>query len=133
MTNRYAPDMMVDIHQFHSKFGLYYGGGPRELPVQLAEFRVKFMQEELDEYGQACAQRDLEGQLDALVDLVYVAMGTAYQQGLDFDEAWRRVHAANMKKVRAASADESKRGSSFDIVKPPGWTAPSHTDLVVQK
>ena len=128
-----SPDFMEDIRDFHRKFGLHYAGGPRQLTLHLAEFRTKFMQEELDEYGIATAKRDLEGQLDALVDLVYVAMGTAYQQGFDFDEAWRRVHAANMQKVRAERPADSKRGSGFDVVKPSGWVAPSHADLVVPK
>lgn len=46
-----------------------------------------------------------------------------------FNEAWKRVHAANMAKVRAASAAESKHGSAQDIVKPAGWTAPDHRNL----
>jgi hypothetical protein len=35
-----------------------------------------------------------------------------------------------MAKVRAPSASASKRGNAHDVVKPPGWTAPDHTDLV---
>jgi len=50
--------------------------------------------------------------------------------GLDFVEAWDRVHRANMSKVRAEKAGDSKRGSKFDVVKPSGWTAPDLTDLV---
>lgn len=46
-----------------------------------------------------------------------------------FDEAWDRVHAANMAKERATSADQSKHGSAQDIIKPEGWTAPDHRDL----
>ena len=65
--------------------------------------------------------------LDALVDLVYVALGTAYLHGFGpqkFNEAWRRVHEKNMEKIRAPSADHSKRGSAFDVIKPAGWTPP---------
>lgn len=47
----------------------------------------------------------------------------------NFHEAWRRVHAANMAKVRATSAEQSKHGSAQDIIKPEGWTAPDHRDL----
>jgi hypothetical protein len=35
-----------------------------------------------------------------------------------------------MQKRRAQSANESKRGSAFDIVKPDGWTPPDLTDLL---
>lgn len=122
--------MTADIRDFHEKFGLVYNGGPRPLDRELHNFRQAFMQEELDEYESAHEADDLEGQLDALVDLAYVLLGTAYLQGLPFAEAWRRVHEANMTKVRAERAEDSKRGSTFDVVKPEGWTAPDHSDLV---
>jgi predicted HAD superfamily Cof-like phosphohydrolase len=123
-------DMLTDIRRFHEKYGLGYEGPPRQLPLHLAEFRAKFMQEELDEYGVATAQQNLEGQLDALIDLVYVALGTAYLQGFCFSRGWNRVHAANMEKVRAERPADSKRGSGFDVVKPVGWEPPSLKDLV---
>ena len=59
-----------------------------------------------------------------------VALGTAYMQGFNFKEAWRRVHEANMRKVRATSEEQSKRNSSSDVVKPAGWVAPDLKDLV---
>lgn len=118
-----------DIGNFHRKFGLGYEGGPRHLPHDLQMFRNKFLKEELEEYFRACESRDLPEQLDALVDLVYVALGTAYYHGFNFDEAWRRVHEANMKKVRVARPEDSKRGSGYDVVKPPGWQAPNLADL----
>jgi predicted HAD superfamily Cof-like phosphohydrolase len=141
-------DPIVDIEEFHKKFGHTYEGKPRALTGELADFRTKFMYEELDEYNVAMASlrglladpreaKDeaaitelLEHMLDALCDLVYVAIGTSYLHGFNFREAWRRVQHANMQKVRAERAEDSKRGTAFDVVKPPGWTAPSHTDLV---
>lgn len=152
-----VPDMVRDIELFHQKFGLTYVGRPRALPPELSEFRRKFLKEELDEYKTATHRAEyhvallqtqlsmpgiydvydpdqvaeqLEHALDGLVDLVYVAIGTAYLHGFNFREAWRRVHEANMKKVRAERAVDSTRGSTFDVIKPPGWTAPSHKDLV---
>lgn len=122
--------LTADIKHFHEKYGLEYNDGPRSLNRELHNFRQAFMQEELDEYETAHEADDLEGQLDALVDLAYVLLGTAYLQGLPFAEAWRRVHTANMAKVRVERAEDSKRGSTFDVVKPDGWTAPDHSDLV---
>jgi predicted HAD superfamily Cof-like phosphohydrolase len=111
-----------DIKDFHEKFALSYDGPPRDLPPDLASFRLGFIFEELDELIVAETKTEV---LDALVDLVYVIMGTAYLQGFDFQEAWRRVHAANMAKTRGPSA----RSQEYDIIKPEGWTAPDLSDL----
>lgn len=140
---------LQDVKDFHEKFEITYNGKPRALPGDIRRFRENFSQEELNEYtdaghdlalilneqpiDQAEITVHLEKQLDALVDSMYITLGNAYLHGFlpKFQEAWDRVHAANMAKVRAApDASNSKRGSSFDVVKPPGWTAPSHTDLV---
>jgi len=51
------------------------------------------------------------------------------EQGLNFLEAWNRVHYCNMQKVRALRAEDSTRGSIYDVVKPPGWVKPDLTDL----
>ncbi len=136
-------DLVADVEAFAAKFGLVYDGKPRVLPEELANFRQKFLKEELREYTKAMYQASydlqfrpdlvsdrLEEMLDALADLVYVAIGTALMHGFDFREAWRRVQAANMAKVRAERLDQTKRGTLFDVVKPPGWQAPSHEDLV---
>jgi predicted HAD superfamily Cof-like phosphohydrolase len=134
-----AVDFVKDIEEFHTKYQLRYEGKPRLLPHEMMHFRLGFLLEEFQEYKSASLSPKftdddvaqlLEAQLDALVDLVYVAIGTAHLHGFDFAEAWRRVHAANMTKVRAESASDSKRGTTFDVVKPTGWQPPSHKDLV---
>lgn len=142
--------MMSDIESFHSKFGLHYDGLPRVLPTELLEFRNGFFEEETEEWFYSGAEANhhigslkkpeeafytdkLEGQLDGLVDLAYILLGTAHLQGITqakWSAAWQRVHSANMKKIRALRADDSKRGSTFDVIKPPGWEAPKLTDLV---
>lgn len=118
---------LKDIEAFHIKYGLAYNGQPRMLDENTSSFRAGFIEEELDEYILA---NTMEDKFDALIDLVYVALGTAYLHGFDFEEGWKRVQAANMKKVRATQADQSKRGSTSDVVKPEGWEAPDLRDLV---
>ena len=125
-----APDQyIIDIVDFHRKFGLEYVGPPRALVPDMSEFRIKFLQEELDEYKQAVKDCDLEKQCDSLIDLVYVALGTAHLQGFPFQAGWQRVQDANMAKVRGTKRT-SPRGSTYDVVKPRGWIPPSLTDLV---
>lgn len=137
-----APNLVYDIACFHAKFGLQGPSNPLDLNdmqhQELLNFRSDFMYEELEEWEQAVFPNgetsgslpsDPEKALDALVDLVYVAIGTAHVLGYDFGEAWRRVHAANMSKVRAERVEDSARGSTFDVVKPDDWVAPDLSDL----
>lgn len=115
---------MQNIVEFHAKFELPPNGDAGFLPPELFGFRLKFMQEELDEYRDAVVRGDLVKAFDALLDLQYVVLGTIYLHNFPFDAGWRAVHEANMKKMRAERAEQSKRGSTFDVVKPPGWVPP---------
>jgi predicted HAD superfamily Cof-like phosphohydrolase len=114
-----------DVIDFHSKFGLNYNGKPMCLHKNTTDFRIKFMQEELNEFIHSSSNNDIVGMADALVDIVYVAMGTAYMMGLPWQELWSEVQRSNMEKVRALSSSESKRNTSLDVVKPQGWTPPN--------
>lgn len=138
-----------DVAAFHEKFGLSIDNphlGPRLVMGELAALRSARTYEEQREYEVATGKayvalqdNDIEmvtqllaEQVDALVDLVYIVLGTAYLHGFDFNEAWRRVHEKNMQKVRAQTAEQSKHGSTLDIIKPAGWEPPNHLDLVVK-
>ncbi len=114
------------VGEFHRRFDLTHvsDGPPRQLTPHEFEFRDKFMQEELDEYREAVATGDMAKAADALVDLVYVALGTAHLHRFPFDDVFTEVQRANMTKVMATSAEESKRGSQLDVIKPAGWTPP---------
>ena len=120
------PDLVADIRDFHQRFAIEYSGPPRHLPADLYEFREKFLKEEAAEYADA---PDLAHRFDALIDSVYVAIGSSHLHGFDFYEGWRRVHHANMLKVRAQRAEDSLRNSTHDVVKPPGWRPPDLEDL----
>lgn len=138
-------DQMLDVALFNAKFGIEQPPFARRLSTDLALFRLKFLVEEVQELAQAMGFHldykisdqvypntvNLEQQLDALVDLNYVSVGTALIAGFDFDEAWRRVHHANMQKERALpDGSNSSRFSQYDVVKPAGWTPPDLSDLV---
>jgi predicted HAD superfamily Cof-like phosphohydrolase len=124
-------DVFQDVQEFHDKFGLYANHiGPYELPAEIEAVRTKFLFEELNEYLEARKKGDVAGQFDALIDLIYVAVGHIVLRGFPFYEGWRRVQQANMAKVRAERPDQSKRGTSFDVVKPEGWTPPDLASLL---
>jgi predicted HAD superfamily Cof-like phosphohydrolase len=116
----------ADVMAFQRKFDIPMAPHPAFLDQEAEEFRIKFMQEELDEYNEACEKLDIRGAADALVDLVYVAHGTALMMGLPWDKLWNEVQRANMTKERATSSDQSKRKNSLDVIKPAGWTPPDH-------
>jgi predicted HAD superfamily Cof-like phosphohydrolase len=82
--------------------------------------RMNFLNEEITELGDAMAANDYVAMADALADLVYVALGTADILQLPFDDIWKLVHDANMRKVKG----ETKRGNKFDAKKPAGWQSP---------
>ena len=123
-------DLFNMVAEFHEKFELEPTAQP-DFPVEeIWRLKNAHLQEELDELRKASYNGDLEEYFDGLIDLVYVALGAAYLAGLPFNEGFKRVHEANMKKVRAYRQEDSKRGSTYDIVKPAGFVAPTLTDLI---
>lgn len=142
-----------DVGDFHEKFGLenttHHDIGPRQVDSDLVLFRVKFLMEELLEFCTATgvtvqlneknevilgwdpdAKYNAADAFDALIDLVYVAFGTAHFFGFPWQAGWRLVQRANISKERATSAADSKRGSALDVIKPSGWTPPNIARLL---
>lgn len=127
------PDLFADVAKFHKKFDLPQFGTvhPNALEPDVRTYREQFLLEELTEYIQAPFIEDMA---DALVDLVYVALGTAHMMGIDFNAHWAEVQRANMAKERALSEGDtrSKRRHSLDVVKPEGWQPPNHVPILAQ-
>lgn len=115
-----------DVREFQEKFKIPMSPVPAFLDKDAYEFRVKFMQEELDEFLTACDEGNMAEAADALGDLVYVAMGLALMMGLPWPEVWDEIQKANLTKVRATEVSQSKRGSLLDVVKPEGFVPPDH-------
>jgi predicted HAD superfamily Cof-like phosphohydrolase len=78
------------------------------------------------------ADMDAEKAFDALLDLAYVCLGTAFLHRFPWNAGWSRVQAANLSKVRAESSDDplSHRKHRCDVVKPAGFKPPVLTDLL---
>jgi predicted HAD superfamily Cof-like phosphohydrolase len=117
-------NMYKDVTAFCRKFQLRPTRKPFLLPYEKMDVRLRHLEEELSELSYAYTRGNEAEVIDALVDLVYVALGTAYLCGFPFMKVWDAVHAANMKKVRVRKASESKRGSTFDVGKPADWKKP---------
>lgn len=125
-----VPDIFADVKAFHDKFGIGYDGPPRALDTEYEKFRDERFMSEAREYRLAADMHQRDGRLDAIVDIIYIGLGTCILHGWNFHEAWKRVHEANMKKELASSKNPGKFGNKNDIVKPPGWVPPTLLDLV---
>jgi predicted HAD superfamily Cof-like phosphohydrolase len=111
----------MDVINFQQKILGHPGSKKPMLPDPLiGTQQVDFLLEEVQELSQAVHEGDIVAFSDALADIVYVALGIAYQQGIPFDDIWDVVQKANMKKVRGMT----KRGQTYDAMKPIGWVAP---------
>lgn len=106
-----------DVRDFHIKFGQLNFYEPGFLTRRKLEERARFLQEELNEFLES---KTLDLQADALIDLVYVAMGTGVMMGIPWEALWDDVQRANMAKVRGTT----HRGNLVDVCKPPGWVPP---------
>ena len=118
-----------DIADMHAKYGvnLKVREFDKEKLQKFLEFRIAFLQEELDEMKAATNGDDV---VDALIDLCVVAIGTLDAFEIDSQTAWSRVHQANMNKEVGIKASRPNPLGLPDLVKPEGWTAPTHADNV---
>lgn len=80
--------------------------GNKETPtVELSEqeilLRHRLMQEENDEYLEACKNKDLVEIADALGDQLYILFGTILKHGLQhkIEEVFDEIHRSNMSKL----------------------------------
>ena len=117
-----------DIGEMHTKYGV--NAKVREFDEEklrkFLDFRISFLQEELDEMKTA---KNADDVVDALIDLCVVAIGTLDAFDCDSNEAWDRVHAANMAKEVGIKASRPNPLGLPDLIKPEGWTAPTHAGL----
>jgi predicted HAD superfamily Cof-like phosphohydrolase len=118
------------VKQFNEKFHLPLGDEDvLSTDVSAQQYRVKFIQEELNELEEALSCGDKVKAFDALLDIAYVTYGTALFMGISpdkWDHGMLAVHFCNMNKVRVESPSESKRGHHYDVKKPVGWIGPEN-------
>ena len=90
------------VKEFHHVFGLQYHESPTaEIDNKIIELRHRLMQEENDEYLEACKNRDLTLIADALGDKLYIIFGTIIAHGLQhkIEEVFDEIHRSNMSKL----------------------------------
>lgn len=122
----------ADISDMHTKFKVneIVGSLTSEQLKTYLKFRLDMVQEEVTEAHDAFEERDADKVVDALIDNIVFALGTLDAFGVDAYTAWNRVHQANMLKEPGVKPGRPNPYGFPDLIKPEGWTAPSHHDNV---
>ena len=95
-------DNIHKVREFHDVFGLEYSTEPNaNINKRIYELRHRLMQEENDEYLEACEKGDLNQIADALGDKMYILFGSIIAHGLQhkIEEIFHEIHRSNMSKL----------------------------------
>jgi predicted HAD superfamily Cof-like phosphohydrolase len=107
------------VAEFHRRFSHPVQNKPRIIDSDRARKRHGWMLEEINEF---IAADTLVEQADAMIDLIYFALGTLVEMGIKPEQLFDIVHEANMSKLWPDGTphynDEGK------TIKPPQWTDP---------
>ena len=120
-----------DINAMHKKFGVHdwFKAELKKDPNKLKEFlefRMKMVQEEVDETNEAIQHKDPEEIVDGLIDICVFAIGTLDAFGVDAYKAWDEIYNANMMKNVGVKEGRPNPLGLPDLIKPDNWKNPSH-------
>lgn len=112
-------DTWIKVREFHGKFGHPVA----EKPVLLDEGRVAkrydWMLEEINEFKEST---NIYDQADAMIDLIYFAIGTMVEMGVKPEKVFDIVHNANMDKLWPDGKPHyNEQGKT---IKPVNWVDP---------
>lgn len=108
-------------------------------PAFLSEIQdaqlVEAFYKSIEAYKTAHFEGDQEDIENALIAIYQNAIFGLAEIGLTqecLEEFWKDVQRANMSKERALKASDSKRGSTYDVIKPAGWKAPNTKGILAK-
>jgi predicted HAD superfamily Cof-like phosphohydrolase len=113
-------DAFDQVAEFHRSFGHPVRDRPAFLPSPRSDARVAWMREEIDEFVEST---DVVDQADAMIDLIYFAVGTLVEMGVRPGPLFDIVHGANMAKLWPDGAP--RRREDGKTIKPPAWRDPA--------
>ncbi len=124
------------VSEFHRTFNSPILAGPFIPAPARSAFRVRLIQEELDELTLGIENKDIVEIADALADLQYVLSGAILEFGLasKFPALFAEVHRSNMSKactshgeaVQTCKAYQEKDGTLAYIVSEKGFNGGRH-------
>ena len=90
-----------NLEEFQRKFNSIYNTKPTFLTEEEYNLRYALSKEELEEYLEACQNKDMVEILDAIVDRIFLAIGDAVCHGLQdkLVDAFQEVVNSNMSKL----------------------------------
>lgn len=112
------------VAEFHARGCAFSQARPAMPPPDIADFRVEFIAEELDELRQAVANQDLVKVADGLGDLLYVVYGAGLAFGIDLEPVFAEIHRSNLTKLGGPVRDDGK------LLKP-DWYEPPQLGAVL--
>jgi len=120
------------VGEFAKAFRIKEAPFPSELDFEKCNLRYNLMKEENEEYLEAALFDNLLGIADALVDQMYVLLGTIRKHGLEelFIPMFNEVHRSNMSKLDENGKPIINGKGIYDPKKPRGKVLKS--DLYVK-
>lgn len=107
------------VKEFHVKFEHPVSNYPVMLNLDRVVKRYNWMLEEINEFKES---KNCYEQADAMVDLMYFALGTLVEMGVKPDKLFQIVHKANMDKLWPDG--KPHYNSEGKTVKPANWKDP---------
>jgi predicted HAD superfamily Cof-like phosphohydrolase len=108
------------VKEFHKAFDVPVSETPVPLTAERAEHRAGFMLEEIQEFIDS---QNIYDQTDAMIDLIYFALGTLVEMGVKPKKIFDIVHNANMSKLWEDGKVRYREGDN-KVLKPPSWEDP---------
>jgi len=115
---------LKSVETFHIAFEEENGVAPQLVDKLTFELRHRLMQEENEEYLEACKNDNVVEIADALGDQLYILCGTILKHGLQYkiEEVFDEIQRSNMSKL----GEDGKpiRREDNKILKGPGYSKP---------
>ena len=121
---------LLAVAAFHKAFGQNDGASPRKLKADEYELRHALMQEENDEYLDACDEKSLIDIADALGDQLYILCGTILRHGMQhiIEDVFDEIQSSNMSKLGEDGKPVLREDGK--ILKGPGYFKPDLTKFI---
>ena len=108
------------VQEFQRVFGLPVSENRHTLTLDRVSVRAGWLREEIGEFEDAA---NIYEQADAMIDLIYFALGALVEMGVKPEKLFDIVHEANMTKLWS-DGKVHRRESDGKVIKPPEWEDP---------